>query len=75
MTEQNWQRDSDMVFTAVSTGDFDDYKMAEQAAVMLYVPDMSVSRAGISHALKRLERFYAERSNASLSGASCEGKP
>ena len=53
-----------MVFTAVSTGDFDDYKMAEQAVVMLYVPDMSVSRAGISHALKRLERFYAERSNA-----------
>lgn len=63
VSEQNWKRDSDMVFTAVSTGYFDDYKMAERAVVMLYVHDMSVSRAGISHALKRLERFYAERSN------------
>lgn len=53
--------DSDMIFTQVSTGDFDDYKMAERLIVMLYVPDMTISRAGISHAMKRLERFYAER--------------
>ncbi len=59
--KQDWMRDSDIVFTAISTGDFDDYKMSEQAVVMLYVPDMSISRAGISHALKRLERFYSER--------------
>lgn len=53
-------RDSDTIFTAISTGDFDNFKMAEQAVVMLYVMDMSFSRAGISHALKRLERFYSE---------------
>ena len=53
--------DSETIFTAISTGDFDDYKQAEQAVVMLYVTDMDFSRAGISHALKRLEKFYAGR--------------
>jgi len=53
-------KDSDIIFTAISTGDFDDFKMAEQAVVMLYVTDMTFSRAGISHALKRLEKFYAD---------------
>lgn len=53
--------DSDMIFTAISTGDFDNYKQAEEAVVILYVTDMSFSRAGISHALKRLEKFYAGR--------------
>lgn len=52
-------RDSDTIFTAISTGDFDSFKMAERAVVMLYVTDMSISRAGISHALKRLEKFYS----------------
>lgn len=59
--DADWERDSDTIFTAVSTGDFDDYQMAEQAVVMMYVTDRTFSRAGISHALKRLERFYAER--------------
>ena len=54
-------KDSDIIFTAISTSDFDSYKQAEQAVVMLYVTDMSFSRAGISHALKRLERFYATK--------------
>ncbi len=57
-TIEQQEKDSDMVFTAISTGDFDDFKQAEQAVVMLYVMDMSVSRSGISHALKRLERHY-----------------
>ena len=48
-----------MIFTAISTGDFNNFKMAERAVVMLYVTDMSISRAGISHALKRLEKFYS----------------
>lgn len=54
-------KDSDQIFTAISSGDFDDFKQAEQAVVMLYVMDPSFSRSGISHALKRLERFYDER--------------
>jgi hypothetical protein len=53
--------DSDIIFTAISTGDFDNFKMAEQTVVMLYVTDMSFSRSGISHALKRLEQFYKNR--------------
>lgn len=56
--EQQMQ-DSETIFTAISTGDFRDFKQAEQAVVMLYVTDMSISRAGISHALKRLEKHYA----------------
>lgn len=62
-TYEQQMQDSDTIFTQISNGDFDDFKMAEQAVVMLYVMDMSFSRAGISHALKRLERFYAERPN------------
>lgn len=61
-------KDSDMIFTAISSGDFDDFKQAEQAVVMLYVMDMSFSRSGISHALKRVEKFYAERPNAPAQG-------
>jgi hypothetical protein len=51
-------KDSDMIFTQVSTGRFSNFEEARRLVVMLYVPDMSISRAGISHALKRLERHY-----------------
>lgn len=53
-------KDSDMIFTQISTGDFNSDSF-EMAVVMLYVPDMSISRAGISHALKRLEQHYKEQ--------------
>ncbi len=59
-TCEQQMKDSDRIFTAVSTGDFDNYKQAEQVVVELYILDLSISRSGISHALKRLERFYAE---------------
>ena len=51
-------KDSDIIFTAISGGDFDNFSEAQQAVVMAYVPDMSFTRAGISHALKRLEAHY-----------------
>jgi len=54
--ENKWQEHSDRVFTAISTS-ASDYNMAQQM-VMLYVLDTSTSRAGISHALKRLEQHY-----------------
>ena len=57
-TIEQQTKDSDIIFTAISTGDFDNYKDAERAIVMLYVMDKSFSRSGISHALKRLERHY-----------------
>lgn len=63
MTESHEQnmKDSKTVFTAISTGDFDDYDMAQQAVVAFYVTDLSFSRGGISHALKRLKLFYEEQ--------------
>ena len=60
-TIEQQTKDSDMIFTAVSTGDFDNYKEAEQMVVIGYVTDMNVSRSGISHALKRLEKYYADK--------------
>jgi len=62
-TIEDQRKDSDMIFTMISTGDFDDYKMAEQAVVMLFVPDRTFSRSGISHALRRLEEFYPRGEN------------
>jgi len=59
-TYEQQMKDSDMVFTAISTGAFDNMTEANRAVVMFYVTDKSVSRAGISHALKRLEKFYGE---------------
>ena len=52
-----WQKDSDTIFTVVSNGA---ENMAEaNRMVMLYVMDLSFSRAGISDALKRLEKHFA----------------
>jgi len=55
---EDWQKDSDTVFTAVSTADYATIEEAKMVVVMMYVPDMSFSRAGISHALKRLEKHF-----------------
>lgn len=59
-TYENMMRDSDMIFTQITSGDFPTYDMAEQCVLAFHVPDMSISRSGISHALRRLERHYAE---------------
>lgn len=60
MTEYDqMMEDSNVIFTAISTSALESYKEAEQMVVMAYVPDMSFSRGGISHALKRLEKHYA----------------
>lgn len=53
-------KDSDTVFTAISTAEYANFETARRAIVLLYVPDMSFSRGGISHALKRLERHYRD---------------
>lgn len=53
-------KDSDMIFTQITSGDFDNLNDVNRAVVMLYVPDMTISRAGISHALKRLEQHYKQ---------------
>jgi hypothetical protein len=53
-------KDSDMIFTQISTSAIDNFAEAKQLIVKLYVPDMTISRAGISHVLKRLEEYYSE---------------
>lgn len=58
--------DADIIFTVISTSDFDDFEQAERVVVMLYVTDMSFSRAGISLALKRLEKFYELRKSSRI---------
>ena len=58
---EQMMKDSDRIFTIISTANYDDYSQAEQAVVMFYVLDKSFSRAGISHALSRLELFYREK--------------
>jgi hypothetical protein len=57
-TIEQQTKDSDSIFTAVITGDFDNFEQAKSVVVSLYVTDMNFSRAGISHALNRLEKHY-----------------
>ena len=57
-TYEQQMKDSDMIFTAISSGNFSTYKEAEQMVVIGYGTDISFSRSGISHALKRLEKYY-----------------
>lgn len=59
--ESQQQRDSDTIYLQITSGDFATYEEAQQAIVFFYVPDTAFSRAGISHALKRLERYYREK--------------
>ncbi|REK56655.1 MAG: hypothetical protein DWQ49_09805 [Bacteroidetes bacterium] len=59
-TYEQQMKDSDMIFTQITSGDFDNWNDVNRAVVMLYVPDMTISRAGISHALKRLEQYYKQ---------------
>ncbi len=62
-TIDDQNRDSNIIFTAISTASYESFEEANRAVVMLYVPDMTVSRSGISHALKRLEQHYSIRSS------------
>ena len=60
-TYENQIKDADAIFTAISTSDARDFKEAEKMVINFYYLDPAISRAGISHALKRLEKFYKER--------------
>ena len=57
----NWEKDSDTIYTAISTSGALNYKDAEEMVVLFYVPDLSFQRAGICHALKRLKKFYRDQ--------------
>ena len=57
-TPADQQRDSDTIFLQITSGDFKNFDEAKQAITLFYVPDMTISRSGISHALKRLEQHF-----------------
>ena len=59
-TYKQQEKDAEMIFTQISTSGLANMEEANRMIVMLYVPDMSISRAGISRALKMLERHYKE---------------
>lgn len=59
-TFEQQEKDAKMIFTQITTGDFHNYKQAEEAIVFIYVPDLTISRSGIARAMKMLERHYAE---------------
>lgn len=58
-TEQ-WRQDSDMIFNQITQGDFPTFSLAQAAVVHLYMPAPDITRNGISHALGRLEKHYAQ---------------
>jgi len=57
-TYENQMRDSDIIFTAISTSGAKNFEEANRMITMAYIMDLSVSRSGISHALGRLEKYY-----------------
>ena len=60
-TVEQQMADSTMIVKQITSGDFRTYDEAEQAIVALYVPDLSVSRSGISHALGQLKKHFASQ--------------
>lgn len=60
-TPEAQQRDSDTIYLQITTGDFPTLEEAKIALSLFYIPDPSISRAGICHALKRLEQYYVSK--------------
>lgn len=59
MTEKEKQQyDSDTIYMQILSCDCKTIEEAKEAICLFYVPDMSISRAGISHAVGRLEKYY-----------------
>jgi len=56
--DDKWKEHSDEIFDWISN--FAPSFPRAKDVIMIYVMDLSYSRAGISHALKRLERYYKE---------------
>jgi hypothetical protein len=60
-TIEQQERDAEMIFNQITNGDFKNNTEATQALVALYIPDMTISRSGISLAMKKLENHYSEK--------------
>ncbi len=59
-TYEQQMKDSNMIFKQITTASYTSFREAEIAIVKFYVPDMTISRSGISHALKRVAMFFNE---------------
>ncbi len=60
-TYEQQMKDSNMIFTQITTAFYDNFETANRTIAMLYIPDMTISRAGISHALKRIEQYFKQQ--------------
>jgi hypothetical protein len=60
-TYEQQMADSDRIFTMLHEVAFENIEELRAAVVVLFIYDLSYSRAGISHALKRLEQHYTKR--------------
>lgn len=64
--KEKWMDDSDRIFTAITTSQIDTLEEAKTVVTQMYVPDTNFDRAGISHALKRLEIHYESSTEGKL---------
>jgi len=60
-TYEKQMKDSNTIFTIISTSGAKNFHEANRIVVAGFIVDRTYSRAGISHALKRLEKFYGEK--------------
>lgn len=54
------QKDSDCIFKQITNSDLTKDE-ATLYITQMFIPDMSISRAGISHATKRLDKYYKDK--------------
>jgi len=59
-TYEQQMKDSDMIFKQLTSGGDLSHDECKRMLVMLYVPDMTISRAGISHAMKRIDEYFTK---------------
>jgi len=56
--DEQQMKDSDMIYNQIRSAGYESWEEAQRAIVNIYVPERTISRAGISHAIKRLEEYY-----------------
>ena len=59
-TLEQQMKDSDMIIKQLTTSNNISHDECKRMIAMLYVPDMTISRSGISHAMKRIDEYYSE---------------
>ncbi len=57
-TIEQQMKDSEMICAQIFGAEYDTFADAQRTIVTIYVPDMTISRAGISHALKKIKQDF-----------------